>query len=163
MSTPNPVDAYRQTKIKTANQGQLIIMLYDGAIRHVQTAIDSLAHKQHKYDVVNSSITKAQDIIGELMGSLDLNKGGDIGRNLFSLYLFMNQQLLEANLKKDDTPLQQVRKMLDELRRVSMSLLRCDIWVLTRIRLRSTAARTSSVRRAVLSSSIATSASPSGQ
>ena len=118
MSTPNPVDAYRQTKIKTANQGQLIVMLYDGAIRNLQTAIDSLAHKQHRYDVVNSSIIKAQDIIGELMASLDLDKGGDIGKNLFSLYLFMNQQLLEANLKKDETPLRQVKKMLDELREV---------------------------------------------
>ena len=116
MSTANPLNAYRQTQIKTANQGQLIVMLYDGALRNVQTAIESLDHKQHKYDVVNTSIIKAQDIIGELMASLDLERGGDIGKNLFSLYLFMNRQLLEANLKKDAAPLLGVKKMLTELR-----------------------------------------------
>jgi flagellar protein FliS len=112
----NPLNAYRETQIKTANQGQLILMLYDGAIRSIDTAVDSLAHRQHKYDVVNNSIIKAQDIVGELMASLDFERGGDIAKNLFSLYLFMNRQLLDANLKKDDKPLRDVRNMLSTLR-----------------------------------------------
>jgi len=112
----NPLNAYRETQIKTANQGQLILMLYDGAIRSIDTAVDSLVHRQHKYDLVNNSIIKAQDIVGELMASLDFERGGDIAKNLFSLYLFMNRQLLDANLRKDDKPLRDVRNMLSTLR-----------------------------------------------
>ena len=112
----NPLEAYRQTQIKTAGQGQLIMMLYDGAIRSIDSAVESLAAPQRKFDAVNRGIIKAQDIIGELMASLDLERGGDIAKNLFSLYLFMNRQLLEGNLRKEPEPLVSVRDMLSELR-----------------------------------------------
>ncbi len=116
MNTGNPHDAYRQVQIKTANQGKLILMLYDGAIRNLDVALEALPHKQRRYDVVNGALVKAQDIIGELMSSLDFQRGGEIARNLFTLYVFMNRQLLEANLRKTDAPIQDVRGMLLELR-----------------------------------------------
>lgn len=116
MNTGNPHDAYRQVQIKTANQGKLILMLYDGAIRNLDVALEALPHRQRKYDVVNNALVRAQDIIGELMSSLDFARGGEIARNLFTLYVFMNRQLLEANLRKTDKPIQDVRGMLLELR-----------------------------------------------
>lgn len=116
MNTLNPLNAYRETQIKTANQGKLIVMLYDGAIKNLNQAVESFSSSHRKYDVISNAILKAQDIISELMVSLDFEKGGEISRNLFSLYTFMNNQLLTANLKKEKNPVEEVKKMLMELR-----------------------------------------------
>jgi flagellar protein FliS len=116
LKTGNPHDAYRQVQIKTANQGRLILILYDGAIRAIEAALEALPARERRYDRVNAAIIKAQDVIGELMASLDFERGGEIARNLFALYLFMNRQLLEANLRKVPEPLEDVRRMLVELR-----------------------------------------------
>jgi flagellar protein FliS len=112
----DPVHAYKETQIKTANQIRLIVMLYDGAIRHLNLAIDSFAEGHRRYDVINNHIIAAQDILSELTASLDFEKGGLVAKNLFSIYSFMNRQLMEANMKKDSSPLQAVKKHLNELR-----------------------------------------------
>ncbi|MBN2737925.1 MAG: flagellar export chaperone FliS [Spirochaetales bacterium] len=112
----NRLKAYRETQIKTATPGKLIIMLYDGAIKNVRNAISLIEEKSKKFDAVNNHIIKAQDIISELMVSLNFEEGGEIAKNLFSLYMYMNKQLLEANLKKDIEPLKEVQRHLSELR-----------------------------------------------
>ncbi|MBN2533724.1 MAG: flagellar export chaperone FliS [Spirochaetales bacterium] len=112
----NPLKAYKETQIKTATQGQLIIMLYDGAIKNLNIAIEELKKKSKKLDRVSNGIIKAQDIISELMVSLDFEQGGEIARNLFSIYIYMNRELLNANIKKDYKPLGAVKTMLMELR-----------------------------------------------
>lgn len=116
MKATNPLKVYKETQIKTANQGKLIIMLYEGAIKNLNLALESLKAKHQKFDYVSNCIMKTQDILAELMVSLNLNKGGEIARNLFSLYIFMNRQLLSANLKKESKPLEEVKRMLTELR-----------------------------------------------
>ncbi len=116
MKTINPLNAYKETQIKTANQSKLIIMLYDGAIRNINLAVECMKDKHHKFDTISSTIVKAQDIIAELMVSLDFERGGEIAANLFSIYTFMNSRLLDANLKKEEAPLSEVKKMLIELR-----------------------------------------------
>jgi flagellar protein FliS len=110
------VQAYKEIQIKTANQIRLIVMLYDGAVRHLNLALDSFAEGHRRYDVINNHIIAAQDILSELTASLDFEKGGTLAKNLFSLYSFMNRQLLDANLKKDPNPLRDVKKLLGELR-----------------------------------------------
>ena len=109
-------NAYKETQIKTANQIRLIVMLYDGAIRHLNLALDALGAKHRRFDEVNNHIIAAQDILSELMASLDFDKGGVLAKNLFSLYSFMNRRLLDGNLKKDPAPLVEVKKMLGDLR-----------------------------------------------
>jgi flagellar protein FliS len=116
LNTFNPLNAYKETQIKTANQGKLIIMLYDGAIKHLNLAIENFKEEHRKFDSVSNSIVKAQDIISELMVSLDFEKGGEIASNLFSIYTFMNNKLLDANIKKEEKPLIDIKKMLMELR-----------------------------------------------
>ena len=116
MNKLNPLNAYKETQIKTANQGKLIVMLYDGAIKNLNLAIESFSNSHRKFDAMSNAILKTQDIISELMVSLDFDKGGEMSRNLFSLYTFMNNQLLNANLKKDREPIDEVKKMLMELR-----------------------------------------------
>lgn len=116
MSNLNPLNAYRETKIKTASQGKLIIMLYDEAIKQINLAIGNLEKDKPLLDVVNNSIIRAQEMITELMVSLDFEKGGDIAQSLFSLYMFFNRQLMEANLNKDIDSLKEIGRMLDDLR-----------------------------------------------
>lgn len=114
MLNKNPYNQYKQTQITTANQGKLIVMLYDGAIKFLTIALDNIEPK--KYDIVNNNIIKAQDIITELLLSLNMDEGGEISRNLFSLYMYFKKQLLEANIKKDPQIITHILKLLRELR-----------------------------------------------
>lgn len=116
MSSLNPLNAYRETKIKTASQGKLIIMLYDEAIKQINLAADTLEQSTPKLDLVNNAIIRSQEMVTELMVSLDFERGGEIAQTLFSLYMFFNRQLMEANLSKDVSSLRQIGGMLDELR-----------------------------------------------
>jgi len=110
----NPYDQYKHTEINTANQGKLIVMLYDGAIKFCNIAIENMHPKT--YDIANTNILKAQDIINELILALNMNEGGDVARNLFNLYIFFKKQLLEANIQKNVDILKNVVKLLRELR-----------------------------------------------
>ena len=114
MSNTNPYNQYKQTQITTANQGKLIVMLYDGAIKFLNIALDNMSPKT--YDVVNTNIIKTQDIITELLLSLNMDEGGEISQNLFNLYMYFKRQLLEANIKKDPEVIKHVIKLLKELR-----------------------------------------------
>ncbi|HOD16575.1 MAG TPA: flagellar export chaperone FliS [Spirochaetota bacterium] len=110
----NPFNEYKKTQITTANQGKLIVMLYDGAIKFLNIAIDNMDPKT--YDVVNNNIIKAQDIITELLLSLNMKEGGEISQNLFNLYLYFKKALLEANIKKDAEMVRSVLKLIKDLR-----------------------------------------------
>jgi len=113
--------AYRETKVKTASQGSLILMLYTEGIKQVNLAIEKMnVPKIPAGDIekINTHILKAQNIITELMASLDLEAGGDIAKNLLSIYSYFNHQLLTANLKKDYKPLLDVKNMMEELQSV---------------------------------------------
>lgn len=124
----NPYDKYKQTEINTANQGKLIVMLYDGAIKFLNIALENMNPKA--YDIVNTNIIKAQDIITELMISINLKDGGEISQNLFNLYMYFKKRLLEANIQKDPEIIQEVLKLLKELRaawdKISASEARTD-------------------------------------
>jgi flagellar protein FliS len=114
MAPTNPYNQYKQTQISTANQGKLIVMLYDGAIKFLNIAIDNI--EPMRYDVVNTNIIKAQDIITELLLALNMKEGGEISQNLFSLYMYFKRQLLEANMRKDPEIIRQVLKLMKDMR-----------------------------------------------
>lgn len=112
----NSVNAYRQTRVRTAGGGKIVVMLYDEAIRQIDNAIAALADGTKELDKIHNAIVKAQDIVTELMVSLDFDAGGEIAPNLFNLYVFFNNQLMDANVKKDPAPLKAIRPLLSELR-----------------------------------------------
>ncbi|GHV84133.1 flagellar protein FliS [Spirochaetia bacterium] len=123
MANSNALSAYRETRIKTASQGQLIIMLYDGAIKMMDHAIELLKANSggkknpSKIEEVGNSIIKAQEIITELMVSLDFEQGGDIARNLFAIYTWFNKELLEAHVSADSQRILVVRDMVNDMRK----------------------------------------------
>jgi flagellar protein FliS len=112
----NPLRSYKETQIKTATPGKLILMMYDGAIKNLNQALQDMDNEHRRYDSISNSLIKAQDIIAELMISLDFERGGEIAKNLFGLYVFMNRRLLDGNIKKDKAPLEEVKTLLMELR-----------------------------------------------
>jgi flagellar protein FliS len=122
LAKTNPLFAYTETRIKTASQGQLIIMLYNEAVKRLDHALDLLERndsgkkRPNRIEQISKSILKAQEIITELMASLDFERGGEIAKNLFSLYTWFNQELLAANIKQDPQRLSGVRNMLNDLR-----------------------------------------------
>ena len=101
-----PYDAYRRIQTETADPGQLLLMLYQGAVRSLDAAEASLA----KGDLAagNREIIRTQSILLELLGSLDYSHG-DIPQTLSELYTYLYQTLIDANLRKDLAAVRQVR------------------------------------------------------
>jgi flagellar protein FliS len=112
----DPADSYKETQIKTATPGKLVVMLYEGAIKFINLALGSIDKKHTGFEKASNYIIKAQDIVTELMVSLDFEKGGQIAKNLFGLYLYMNRRLIESNIQKDTAILNEVKGLLSDLR-----------------------------------------------
>ncbi|MEI6386202.1 MAG: flagellar export chaperone FliS [Spirochaetota bacterium] len=115
-----PLAAYREIRVKTASPGQLVVMLYDEAVKQCDRALEFLEHDLKKHpeyiEKVNVALSKTQDIVTELMASLDFDAGGEIAQNLFALYVWFNKEIMEANLVKDRKRIHIVRNQLDGLR-----------------------------------------------
>ena len=122
MAYTNAISSYRETRVKTASQGQLIIMLYEAAVKYLDGALELLAlntggtKNPANIEKISNSILKVQEIITELTASLDFEQGGDIARNLFSLYTWFNRELLEANIHQDVRRITSVRNQIYELK-----------------------------------------------
>jgi flagellar protein FliS len=118
----NAVSTYKETKIKTAGQGQLIIMLYNTAIRQLDEALfllqanDTGKKDPGKIEKIGKAVVKTQEIISELMVSLDFEQGGEIAVNLFSLYTWFNRELMEANISQDARRILIVKNHIENLR-----------------------------------------------
>ena len=110
--------SYRTAAVKTATPGQLVLMLFDGALRNLATALAGfeIGAVGPRYEQINNQLLKAQAILRELKTSLDLDAGGEFARRMFALYEFMNDRLQAANLAKDPEPIRVVEEMLGEVR-----------------------------------------------
>lgn len=110
---------YRSNAVLTASPGQLVLMLFDGALSALAIARDALGRPEtdmRRLEVVNHQLLKAQAIVSELQGGLNFQVGGDVAKTLNELYDYYNRRLFEANLRKQVGPVIEVEKMLGELR-----------------------------------------------
>lgn len=114
MSPQTGLNSYHANGISTSSQGQLILMMYDGALQAVNWSIQCMNQK----DVAGQSkhILKAQDIINELSLALDIKQGGEVAKTLEQLYQFVLNQLIQANITSDKIYLESVIKVLSPLR-----------------------------------------------
>lgn len=108
------VKNYLQTQVSTTTQGDLVIMLYDAALKFLHQAKERMAEKNYAQKGI--LISKALDILSELQGSLNVNKGGDLAERLQKLYFYCSSRLLTANLKMDVTKIDEVVGILNGLR-----------------------------------------------
>lgn len=113
MSNTYGANQYKQTSIKTANRGQILLMLYEAAIKNVKMA--TLAIDKKDTAAKGMYIGKAHDIINELTATLDFEVGGEIARNLERLYNFIIEQLVKANVESSKEPLVACQKVLETL------------------------------------------------
>ena len=105
---------YRQTQIATTPKEQILLMLYDGAVRFLRQAKEGFAEKD--IEKIHNNIIKVQNIITEFESTLDMKNGGEFAQNLYALYEFMYRQLVEANIRKNENALDIVIKHMTELR-----------------------------------------------
>jgi flagellar protein FliS len=97
----------------TASKKKLVIMLYDGAAKNLKLA--KLAIEDKKIERVNILIIKTQNILVELMSSLNFEDGGDVANNLMALYEYMYQKTIRANIDKNSEILDEIIGYLQEL------------------------------------------------
>lgn len=110
----NGIQSYRITNVITADPKKLVLMCYEGAIDSLKIGKQKLIERD--YEEKGSALAKAEDIINELLCSLDFEKGGAIARNLDSLYNYMLRRILHADVNKDISAIDEVIGMLNELR-----------------------------------------------
>jgi len=118
----NALSTYKETQVRTAGQGQLIVMLYEEAVKQLTKALELLELNNSdkkdpgRIEQISKSVMKTEEIITELMVSLNFEQGGEVSKNLFSLYTWFNRELVEANISQDTKRLIRVKDMLSELR-----------------------------------------------
>lgn len=105
---------YLKSQIETASPTALILMLYDGALKFLKRA--RIGFSEMDFEIINNSLVRTQAIVSELMLSLDMEQGGEIARNLFSLYVFINKNLSLANVEKEEKHLAICEELLGKLR-----------------------------------------------
>ncbi|MBP2078915.1 flagellar export chaperone FliS [Oceanobacillus polygoni] len=112
MGANKAYQAYQNNSVNTASGGELTLMLYNGCMKFIKQAMKDM--KDNKYEAKNKNIQKAQNIIQELMITLDPKI--EISKQIMPLYEFIQFQLKEANIKNDVTKLEEVLGLVTEFR-----------------------------------------------
>lgn len=112
----SPYQAYQDTAAQTASPAQLVLMLFDGALIRVEVAIEALQQEPTNLELAHTAISRVQAIVDELALSLDHERGGEMAANLGSIYVYVGELLVTANVEKSVAPLREVEKHLRELR-----------------------------------------------
>jgi flagellar protein FliS len=110
---------YRANAVLTASPGQLVLMLYDGALKALALAREGFiqpADDLRRIETINTQLLKAQNILAELQGGLNLEAGGEFALTMHRLYDYHNRRLIEANMRKQVEPVIEVEGLVRELR-----------------------------------------------
>ena len=106
-------NAYRENSILTASPEQLVVMLYDGAGRFLRQAEGSMI--DGSWLQASEKLSRAEAIIDELLATLDMD-AGEVADRLQSIYVFCKTRLIEARIERDPVRVDQVARLLGELR-----------------------------------------------
>ena len=114
----SPWNSYRQVSLKTAAPGQIVLMLFEGAIRFLEQAETGfvLDDPAEANETIHNNVQRAQEILHELNMALDVTNGGELAQTLRALYEYLDRRLIESNLRKDAGGLLEVKKHLSALR-----------------------------------------------
>lgn len=110
-------DTYLRIQTETASPGQLIVMLYDALLRNLVRAEEAIARAD--VEAAHASLLRSQDVVLELVASLDLDAGGEAGamaRRLAPLYEYLYRRTLDASLRKDAAPVREAIRLVTPLR-----------------------------------------------
>ncbi|MEK3887974.1 flagellar export chaperone FliS [Bacillus sp. FSL K6-3431] len=112
MAKNNPYQAYKTNSVTTASPGELTLMLYNGCLKFINMAKNAVETKN--IEAKNTNIQKAQNIISELMVTLNMDLA--VSNNMMSLYDYANRRLIEANIHNDIAMLTEVEELITEFR-----------------------------------------------
>jgi flagellar secretion chaperone FliS len=110
----NHAQEYRKNAVLGASPAQLVVMLYDGALRFIEGG--RIAMRAKDLPRQNEALQRAQKIVVELLSTLDREQGGEIASNLASLYTFVLDKLMEANVYDRESALDEAVGPILELR-----------------------------------------------
>ena len=110
----NGYGVYASTHVETADQGKLILIAYDVAIKHCKISLERFNDKEFIKERTKH-ICRAQDAVTELMSALRMDVG-EIANNLYRLYDYIIRRMVEANIKNDKTKIEEVLVYLVDLR-----------------------------------------------
>lgn len=122
MAILNPYQQYQQQSVMTATPGELTLMLYNGCIKFIKQARMAVENKE--IEKASYAILRAQDIIQELM--ITLNKDYEISNNLYILYDYIYQRLVDANISKDIASLNEALELIKDLRDTWIEVISID-------------------------------------
>lgn len=112
-ASTSKLNRYTVVDVETASQGKLVVMLFNGAIKRAEEAKRQLG--KGKNEAVHNNLIRAQDIIAELRGSLDM-RHGEVARNLDRLYEYFQHLLVTANIKKSAEPIDECINLMAGMR-----------------------------------------------
>ncbi|WP_127762684.1 flagellar export chaperone FliS [Peribacillus asahii] len=112
MAMNNPYQSYQQNAVNTASPGELTLMLYNGCLKFIILAKKAIG--DGNVEVKNTNLIKAQNIIHELM--VTLNMDVNVSKQLMVMYDYLHRQLVEANIKSDLAILEEVEGFVTEFR-----------------------------------------------
>lgn len=107
-------NVYQQTHVQSRSPLELVVMLYDGALRFVGEAQSALERKD--LTAKREAISRTLAIVSELQSTLNMEEGGDIARSLDALYAYASSRLLEANMQNDPARLEELARLFGTLR-----------------------------------------------
>ena len=118
LNRTTPWNSYRQVVARTAPPGQLVLLLFEGAIRFLEQAKVGFAHEDplEFNRTISNNVIRAQDIINELNLSLNIREGGAFAANQRRLYNYLDWRLQESNQYKTQTGIDEIIARLTVLR-----------------------------------------------
>lgn len=105
-------NTYFNTQISTANPGELTLMLYSGCVKFLKLALKSM--EAGNFEQKNTYLIKATNIVDELLITLDMKY--EISQSLSSLYFYIKELIIKANIKTHQEPLLECIQLVTELR-----------------------------------------------
>lgn len=108
------IDQYRKSAVNGASPLQLVVMLYDGALRFMEAGRHAMLRKEVYSQ--NENLTKAQRIVSELLSTLDMQQGGEVAKNLSAIYTYVYDRLVEANIEDKPELIEECTTIFSELR-----------------------------------------------
>jgi flagellar protein FliS len=108
------MNAYRRTEVQSRTALELVVLLYDGALRFLAMTREAMGRK----DIAarRDATSRLLAIIAQLQSTLDVEQGGEVAVRLDALYAYATRRILDASLGNDPAPLDEVRRILETLR-----------------------------------------------
>ena len=108
------INAYRQTEVQSRTPLELVVMLYDGALRFLAEAVEAAG--RNDLPARAKAVQRAMDIICELQNTLNVKEGGQVAEQLDALYTYMINRLVDSTVKRDKAAIEEVHRLVGTMR-----------------------------------------------